>query len=215
VLASVATGLFVFSRKQSKRIKNQFHEIQQLQSELTHRTANFFTSIKGMLSAAIVTTTDKNTIASIDKRVNTINHLYKMLYSSTYKHSNFSELLAAICNDLEHSYGSERQIHIYSKCTALVEKKEATPLAFIITELITNCYKHAFTEQESGEVHVEITKEEGLRLLHVWDDGKGLSEGTIPDAKSQGMNIIKNYCATINGTMNYFNHDGLHFKLSF
>lgn len=213
-LALIIAGFFIVSRLQSKKISNQYKEIVQLQSELTHRTGNFFNSIKGMLSVALHTTSDKETIASIDKRVNTINHLFKTLYSSQNdQYVTFTKLLNSICDDFEHSFGNEKNIHIYRETNAAVSKEEAVPLAFIITELLTNAYKHAFKNTSSCEIHVEVYEKETARILHTWDNGEGLSD-TINNT-SQGMSIIKSYCKTIGGKMSSWNDNGFHFKMEF
>jgi two-component system, sensor histidine kinase PdtaS len=216
-LALIIAGFFIVSRLQSKKIGNQYKEIVQLQSELTHRTGNFFNSIKSMLSVALTTTSDKETIASIDKRVNTINHLFKTLYSSPNgQYVTFTKLLNSICDDFEHSFENEKNIHIYRKANAAVSKEEAVPLAFIIAELLTNSYKHAFKNTPACEIHVEVHKDATKRILHIWDNGEGLPDTIRNTAEiQQGMSIIKSYCKTLGGKMSSWNDKGFHFKMEF
>jgi two-component sensor histidine kinase len=216
ILVLIATILFIFSLRQSKKISKQYKEIQQLQSELTHRTTNFFGSIKGMLSAALATSFDKETISSLDSRINTINRLYKTLYSSpANKHLAFSELLASICNDFEYSFGQEKGIHVSATVNASVSKEEAVPLAFIITELLTNSYKYAFDGIKNPEIHVELNEKGETRTLHVWDNGNGVTENSVKKEYTQGMSIIKSYCRTLEGKMSTWNDNGFHFQMEF
>lgn len=216
-LVLIIAGLFIVSRFKSKKIGNQYKEIVQLQSELTHRTGNFFSAIKAMLSVALATTSDKETITSIDKRVNTINHLFKTLYSSSGgEYVTFTKLLNSICDDFEQSFGKEKNITIYRKANATISKEEAVPLGFIIAELLTNAYKHAFKNTLNPEIHVEVHEEATGRILQVWDNGEGLAD-TINDTTNsqQGMNIIKSYSKTLNGKIKTWNDNGFHFKMQF
>jgi two-component sensor histidine kinase len=208
--------LFLRSNSQAKKINRQYSQILQLQSELTHRTGNFFNSIKGMLSVASATTTDSRTISSLNSRVSTINHLYTTLYSSPDKSQlPFSELLASICNDFEHSFGSEKKIKIYHQANAQISKEESVPLAFIVAELLTNAVKHAFEGKDVGEIHVQVSTDNDKRFLHVWDNGAGKDENSKPRQGSQGMSIIRSYCKNLAGTFSSWNDNGFHYKMEF
>ena len=208
--------LLVFTLFQSKKLRRQYSKIQQLQVELTHRTSNFFGSIKSMLTTAKSVSSDKETISTVEKRVNTINHLFKTLYASPEDTQiKFSEMLASICNDLENSFGQQNNVKIDLRSVITINKDEAVPLAFIITELVTNCYKHAFSDRKDGEIHILISEEKKTRTLDVWDNGNGLIEKELRKNSTQGMCIIKSYCKTLNGKFNYWNDDGFHFKLKF
>ncbi|MEO8854788.1 MAG: sensor histidine kinase [Ginsengibacter sp.] len=216
VLILLISPLFAFTLFQSKKLGRQYNNIQQLQAELTHRTGNFFSSIKSMLTTAKFKSSDKETIASVEERVNTISHLFKTLYSSPKDPQiNFSELLASICNDLEQSFGQQNKIKVYTRSDITASKDEAIPLAFIITELVTNCYKHAFNNKENGEIHINISEDNRTRTLDVWDNGNGMIEKEFIKTNTQGMYIIKSYCKALNGKFNYWNDTGFHFKLKF
>ena len=215
ILAILILILFLRSRTQSKKISRQYEEIQQLQSELKHRTGNFFNSINGMMAIATASTSDKETISSLAKRINTINRLYTTLYSSPDNNElPFSEFLGSLCNDFEHSFGMEKNIRVYHQCNASINKNEAVSLAYIITELLTNAEKYAFAGRQSGEIHVLLENENGIRRLHVWDNGSGIDE-TKTRLGSQGMGIIKSYCKNLNGKISTWNDKGLHFKMDF
>ncbi|MEO7044189.1 MAG: sensor histidine kinase, partial [Ferruginibacter sp.] len=190
---------------------------QQLQSELMHRTGNFFSSIKSMLATAKSKSSDKKTISSVEERINTINHLFKTLYSTPEAvQINFSEMLASICSDLESTFARQNNIKLYLTSEITPGKSEAIALAFIITELVTNCYKHAFNNnKENGEIHINIFEENKARVLDVWDNGNGLNENELANTSTQGMSIIKSYCKSLNGKFNSWNDEGFHFKLKF
>jgi two-component sensor histidine kinase len=216
ILAVVITVLFTRSLQQSKKIRKQYSEIEQLQSELKHRTGNFFNSILGMISLASATTSDKETLSDLDKRIKTINNLYATLYSnSNSAEKSFNDLLASICNDFEKTFGERNKFIIRHECSVPISKDEAVPLAYIITELLTNAEKYAFRERKTGEINVQLAADKTNRYLHVWDDGIGVDESTTPREGSQGMRIIKGYSKNLNGKIRIWNENGHHFKMEF
>jgi len=46
-----------------------------------------------------------------------------------------------------------------------VNSNPATPLGFIVNELISNAIKYAFPEDRKGEIDIEIAKEKMISLL--------------------------------------------------
>lgn len=50
----------------------------------------------------------------------------------------------------------------------------AAPLAMIVNELITNCFKHAFPDNRFGAILVAYTRNENMFELTIRDDGVGL-----------------------------------------
>ena len=75
--------------------------------------------------------------------------------------------------------------------------ENATPLALVLTELVTNAVEHGLRDA-SGTV--EITAErDGTRLaVQVCDDGAGLPEGFAPGADGLGTQIVQ---ALVSGEM--------------
>ena len=66
------------------------------------------------------------------------------------------------------------------------------PLGLVVHELVANAVLHAFKEQESGEIHLQLsyTENEGYHLS-VEDTGKGLPEGSsFTSFKSLGAQLV-------------------------
>ncbi|HEY0119870.1 MAG TPA: ATP-binding protein, partial [Cellulomonas sp.] len=58
----------------------------------------------------------------------------------------------------------------------MVLAEDATALALVLTELVTNAVEHGFAGRDSGSVEIEVAREgENLRVV-VADDGVGVPE---------------------------------------
>ncbi|MEO1407682.1 MAG: sensor histidine kinase, partial [Pseudomonadota bacterium] len=66
----------------------------------------------------------------------------------------------------------------------------ATPLGLIISEILTNAYKHAFSDK-SGEISIDFREDAGVGpTLTVSDSGKGFDVDETRDG-SKGLNLIE------------------------
>ncbi|MDA8427257.1 MAG: PAS domain S-box protein [Treponema sp.] len=67
----------------------------------------------------------------------------------------------------------------------------AIPLGLIVTELVTNAYKHAFSGTNGGHLRVSYTRSaDGTRLV-VADDGAGISGASGPGGAHLGMVMVE------------------------
>jgi two-component sensor histidine kinase len=66
----------------------------------------------------------------------------------------------------------------------------AIPIGLIINELISNAYKHAFTDRDGGHISIAIEsmQEPHYYKLTVRDNGKGISE-EIKNKKSKSLGL--------------------------
>ncbi|GHF84975.1 ATP-binding protein [Thalassotalea marina] len=85
----------------------------------------------------------------------------------------------------------------------------------ILTNFMTNSHMHGFEDQDSGNINIHFTEENGFLTLHYSDDGKGLSEDIrkrifdpfVTTKRGQGgsglgMNIVYNLVtAKLGGTI--------------
>jgi two-component sensor histidine kinase len=58
-----------------------------------------------------------------------------------------------------------------------VPAEDATALALVLTELVTNAVEHGFEGRESGTVEIVVEREGEALRVEVADDGAGLSPG--------------------------------------
>jgi two-component system, sensor histidine kinase PdtaS len=81
----------------------------------------------------------------------------------------------------------------------LVPAKAAT-IGLIVTELLTNAFKHAFAAGADGRIDVELSEDAGCMTLVVSDNGGGLPAGvSIKDAAAGGLRLVKALVAQLKG----------------
>ena len=96
------------------------------------------------------------------------------------------------------------------KCQAKVSQvsldlDRLVALGLLITELVTNSAKHAFTESEGGNINITLEQDDSSHLtLTVQDDGRGLPAGMdLVNGKSLGMRIMNSLSAQLEGELSW------------
>ncbi|MEW9678066.1 ATP-binding protein, partial [Lentibacillus sp. L22] len=68
---------------------------------------------------------------------------------------------------------------------------KATSIALVINELIINCFKHAFTNMDTGTIHIQCKNYYEHIFISVRDNGHGLPDDFDPTkVKSLGLSIL-------------------------
>ena len=65
----------------------------------------------------------------------------------------------------------------------------ATPLALVLTELVTNAVEHGLRGKRDGQVGIESTRHDDVLSISVIDNGGGLAEGKVGDGL--GTQIVR------------------------
>jgi two-component sensor histidine kinase len=94
--------------------------------------------------------------------------------------------------------------------------KNAVPCGLILNELISNVYKHAFTNQDKGEVIIQCAKTNDKFMLTFIDNGKGFdSVEVMRNITSLGLTLVNALVEQINGTLHVENNNGTKYIISF
>ena len=125
--------------------------------------------------------------------------VYRIADQLTGDTAAFTPLLQSIATSI-------KNIHPYQKRVAVIVEAEpmelptmiASPLATIVSELVTNAFKHAFPGSGAGTINIKCWMDAGEIRLEVLDDGVGLPEG--PPPPSRGLPAIKQLAAGLGGT---------------
>ncbi|MBN1485267.1 MAG: GAF domain-containing protein [Chloroflexia bacterium] len=86
--------------------------------------------------------------------------------------------------------GLELQCRIVEEPPLLIGSKEATLLALLVNELVSNAIDHGFAEQQEGTVIVDAYRSDGLAVLQVKDDGRGPT-GEVTEHSGLGLQIVQ------------------------
>lgn len=178
-----------------------------LNRESDHRLLNGMQMIASLLSLQSRTSTNPETasqLAAAASRVATIQRVHQRLhYLEGVQTVAFKQYLEDFCRDFSALLSSEEDPERFITVEGIeirLPTTTATPLGFIVNELITNAAKY-------GKGHITVTLgpnfEKGY-AVSVSNDGPVLPDGYDPAAsKGLGMKIIRSFVRQIDGELRF------------
>ena len=194
--------------EQNRELMESLADRDLLMKELHHRTGNNLALIVALIRMS-------KTHSSHDETRQVLGELETRVAALSKAH----ELIEVASNAERAFNGSDLRVRIVVQCEPLqMDGKLAVDVGLIVGELITNAYKHAFTDRCEGVIEVRLTgtPETGLTIL-VQDDGTGLTD---PEARperssSLGWRLIRTLTFQNNGTLTVDGQEGLAVKITF
>jgi two-component sensor histidine kinase len=84
----------------------------------------------------------------------------------------------------------------------------AIPIGLIVNELVTNAFKHAFSNTKQPKINVSLAhNHDGSMELKVFDNGSGIGANGA-SSKSFGMKLVHTLVEQLNGTMQQKHDNG-------
>ncbi|MEA2039780.1 MAG: histidine kinase dimerization/phosphoacceptor domain -containing protein [Thermodesulfobacteriota bacterium] len=168
-------------RESEARIGASLKEKEVLLREIHHRVKNnmqVIVSLLRMHSRRIDDTRLRQIFDECRDRVNAMSLIHEDLYQSEdLARIDFEIYLKKLCRNLSQAHGaSGKGIEVsVDKCNVMLGMDQGIAVGIVISELITNAFKHAFPLGKGGSVSVNLSCREGEEVeLIVQDDGKGL-----------------------------------------
>lgn len=195
-----------------------------LLKEIHHRVKNNLQIISSLLNLQSRTITDEKALRALSEgrtRIQAIALLHQKLYQNeTFSTVSLEDYILDLTTNLRHSLiSSDKSVEININAKEVVLNLDtAVPLGLIISELVTNSLKHAFTNKERGTITINIERDKALGyMLEICDDGKGLPEEfTIPMEGSLGIEIVEALSEQLEGELSFQrNNPGAYFQLLF
>ena len=190
--------------------------------EVNHRVANslmLVASLVRMSGASIEDPAAKSALVEIQTRILAIAGVHRKLYTRDDPRAvEISEYLSSLLEDLtvtmrEAGHGSKIQLVADE---ANVSTDRAVSVGIVVTELVTNAFKYAYPEGQSGEIRVELRRiaEDRVRLS-VDDDGVGFMGDGTPKGTGVGSRIVNALSRGLGTEVRYEAGRGCHVSLEF
>jgi two-component sensor histidine kinase len=193
-----------------------------LMKEIHHRVKNNLQVISGLLelqSKALNDETAKEALMEGRNRVRSIALIHQNLYQfenlSSIELKRFSNDL---CRQVEAVFKKQHTVILTTRVPVLyIDIDSAVPLGLIMNELLSNSFKYAFNNDNTGEINLEIaTVAEGKYELLYSDNGPGLPQDfDISRATTLGIQLINDLSRQIGGNMKYEYKNGARFIIYF
>ena len=197
----------ITQRKQaSVALHKSLREKENLLNELQHRVKNSFSLIISMMNLTSETVKSREaleTLRMISSRIQAISELYSMLYQTESIHNiQMKTYCSKVISTLKHL---SREIQMNSDVEDFsAPVREAASLGLILTELVTNAIKHAFSESEQGRIDVRLKKKGNCIQLEVENDGRPLPEGfDLHHLKGIGLQLVQALTSQHNGSFRF------------
>jgi PAS domain S-box-containing protein len=174
----------ISDRKQKEeRIHAALAEKDILLGEIHHRVKNNLQVVNSLLDLQINRITDETVLHMLresQNRIKSMALIHQTLYESKdFVQVDFGNFLDSLAPMLVSSYrvDAERIGLSIDAVEVLLPIQAAIPCGLIVNELISNALKHAFAEEQSGQITIKLSRDTSeFAILSVSDNGIGISE---------------------------------------
>jgi len=220
-------GIFVEALDYSEQIayQNQLEESlrekETLLAEIHHRVKNNLAIVTSMMELQAMDSKNSELLDSLrvaQQRIQTIATIHELLYGAdSLSQLDFGENVKQLVRNLEDVYSKREQISVNVDADSIsLNINQAIPCALLVNEVITNAYKHAFTNQKNGKIDIKVTEDNDKVMVLIKDNGIGVSDNIMEETTSSiGMTLIKLLEQQLEGEVTYANKNGTEFRLVF
>lgn len=189
--------------------------------EIHHRVKNNLQLVMSLLNLHARRIRDPRAEAAFAEarsRINALATLHRRLYESeSLQQVDLRWFLEDLCVELRRG-GLAGNRHIELTVQApdeVIGPEVAVPLGLLVTESITNAYKHAFPGREDGRIEVRIERESPTHLvLLVMDNGAGY-EPAEKDSGGLGRSLIDAFVRQLHGELEIRSNQGTQVSVRF
>lgn len=218
-------GVDITERKQTEQIlQNALAEKEILLREVHHRVKNNMQIISSLLRLHSRRVENEHSAKIFDDcrdRIEAMSLIHEALYQSKdLTRINIEKYLKKLCINFSRSYNiSSKNIQVMvDKQDLFMNLDQGIAIGLVISELISNAFKHAFPNGKNGTVSVRLSQPDSKTVeLVVSDDGAGLpKEMDIQNTSSLGLRLVTGIVThDLGGSIEVENDSGARFVIRF
>jgi two-component sensor histidine kinase len=204
-------------------LRDSLQQKEILVREIHHRVKNNLQLVMSLLNLHARRIRDPRAevaFAEARSRINALATLHRRLYESeNLQEIDLKWFLEDLCAELRRgglSRGRNVELTVDSP-SEVIGPDVAVPLGLLVTEAITNAYKHAFNERDGGHIRVAVVRESPeTLLLRVQDDGVGMdAEAVATDGNGLGRSLIEAFVRQLRGELQVRSDQGATIEVRF
>lgn len=185
--------------------------------ELQHRVANNLASVSSMLriqrrQIERAPETALAVLESADQRIELMGRVHRQLYNPAAREIPLPEQIESVVAQAQEVAGADDVSVIVNAVDAPLAVDRMMTLMLLITEVLNNSIKHAFSEGSSGEVRLTLERASAGQLrLTIADNGRGLApeQAQAPRHRGLGTAITKGFATQLGGTITVDGSNGV------
>jgi PAS domain S-box-containing protein len=209
-------------KRAEDKIKASLREKEAMMREIHHRVKNNLQIVSSLLrlqSRAIKSKTFKETFEIAQNRIKSMALIHEVLYlSENLERVNFSDYIKRITSHLFAMFSRKaKNIHLELDVGEFyLDIDKAIPCGLIINELVSNAYKHAFPDGNTGQIQVSLHNRLDMYTMIVKDTGVGFPvDVSFGDTETLGLQLVQDLIKQIDGTLEMSCAGGTTFKITF
>jgi two-component sensor histidine kinase/Tfp pilus assembly protein PilF len=206
-------------KKNNEALTNSLEEKEVLLKEVHHRVKNNFQVISSLLNLHVNNTENTEVQIALSEakdRISSMALVHEKLYRSTdLSKINMKDYISQLFDHLLDGTSLEVDSKIEVE-DIFMDIDTTIPLGLIFNELITNSLKYAFSDNDSNQITIGITKE--LNKISVWykDNGVGLPDDFDKDnLDSLGINLVQILVLQLHGNLEIKSEKGTQYFFDF
>jgi PAS domain S-box-containing protein len=221
----VCQWMDITEQKQAEeQVSKELAEKHLLLQEIHHRVKNNLSVVFSLLSMQAEQFDDPRTREAFrvsQNRIMAMATVHELIYSSdNLTRINLQEYLETVVTSLKQSY-MQGAVEIEMKFESEhieIDLEQATPLGLVVTELVTNAFKHGFPNSRPGRIEIlTALSDDKTVLLEISDDGVGLPESfDWGSPESLGLRLVQGLVEQqLEGSLDVNSDGGTQFAIRF
>lgn len=207
----------------NEMINNALSDKDVLLKEVHHRVKNNLQIISGLLELQNISIKDeriKMALKEGQNRIQSVALIHKMMYQSdNVSKVNMKDYLNDLSDVLKSSFADiSRNVDTVVNADKIsFDITTAVPVSLIVNEAVCNAYKHAFQDQQKGEITLVLEENQNdSYTLTVTDNGIGLPDTYDVNAtNSIGVDLMRGLSKQLKGSFNMYSDNGTVIELNF
>jgi len=194
-----------------EQLQRSLEENQVLLREVHHRVRNNLAVISGLVSLQIAAAaadsgsaeTDISALQKTRDRISVMATIHDILYQTRdLARIDFANLLRTIAAQLQAEYSRPGVSLDVDADHHLVGVTEAVPLGILVSEAVTNAFKHAFPPGHDGTVTIEFNLRPSGYRMRIIDDGVGFAPSSGNESgRDLGTELMRSLARQIDGDL--------------
>ncbi|HKJ34068.1 MAG TPA: PAS domain S-box protein [Balneolales bacterium] len=205
-----------------EELKTSLNEKEVLLTEIHHRVKNNLATISGLMELQIEHSDNdqlRNLLSEGQSRVKSIALIHEKLYhNKTLSKINIAKYISDLNESIRKSfYLEDSKIKVNTNCEDLyLNINQGVPFGLMLNEMFYNAYQHAFVNNKSGNIYIDIQQDKDEINIIFSDDGKGLPQKIDLDhPDSLGFKLILTMTRQLKGNILVDNSNGTKYVVNF
>lgn len=200
-------------KKAEELILKNLEEKNVLLSEIHHRVKNNMAIIYSLLGLQTefsnLNEETRVVIRDLQSRVKSMGIVHELVYQNdNIAKMCITQLVEKVSRNLKSIY-QQKDVEIEVKINAdevELDLNKSIPFSLLINEILTNKWKHAFKGRTSGQIEINLHKNEVNLHISIQDNGRGVKDlKKLECPESYGYTIIHGLVSQLDGTIRFSN----------